>query len=120
MAELRFRLYVNTEDINDIRTLEELEKGYAFIHNGKSGFLDYVLDGCKNGNEIEYLPFVVWTTYSDADITFVMADDPEENTVNLEFFWGGTESGVYDEEEFKMIALKYAKRGILEKYSDIW
>ena len=122
MAELRFRLFVNTDDVEDIVTLEELEKRYTAIHNGKSdGFLDYVLDGCRDDINIEYLPFVIWTAYSpSADITFIMCDDPEDNTENLEFFWGGTEDGTYDEDEVRTLVMMFAKRGIVEKYRDLW
>ena len=85
-------LFMNTDNSADIITREELLKRYTDINETDAGFEEYLKDGCTNGLEAEYRIFVIWTAYSEeADITFYMADDDEENTECVYWVWGTPE-----------------------------
>ena len=48
------KLYVNTEDKNDIVTLEEIKRRYADINGTEEGFEEYVTSGFMEGIMAEY------------------------------------------------------------------
>ena len=49
------RLYVNTEDANDIVTLEEIKRRYVDINGTAEGFEEYVASGFMEGIMAEYI-----------------------------------------------------------------
>ena len=48
------KLYVNTEDKNDIVTLEEIKRRYTDINGTEEGFEEYVASGFIEGITSEY------------------------------------------------------------------
>ena len=48
------KLYVNTEDKNDIVTLEEIKRRYTDINGTEEGFEEYVTSGFIEGITAEY------------------------------------------------------------------